>query len=117
MCYFRVSVSIMYVAREEITVMVGRDQCVVQLTTADTVITCIAPQRDEPVMESVIVSVQTPHYAYSHAAALQVSFGLNTYINNSVGQLEYTAGPDTAGPGTAGLDTTAIAGEFLVEWC
>ena len=63
-------------------------------TTADTVITCIAPQRDEPVLESVIVSGQTPHYAYSHAAALQVSFGLN--INNSVGQLEYTAGLDTA---------------------
>ena len=31
---------------------------------------------------------------YSSHAALQVSFGLN--INNSVGRLEYTAGPDTA---------------------
>ena len=40
--------------------MVGRDQCVVQ-TTADTVITCTAPQRDEPVMESVTVSGHTPH--------------------------------------------------------
>ena len=43
---------------------------------------------------------QIPHYAYSRAALYRslVSFGLN--INNSVGQLEYTAG----------LDTTAIAG-------
>ena len=41
--------------KEEITVMVGRDQCVVE-TISDTVITCIAPQRDEPVMESVTVS-------------------------------------------------------------
>ena len=38
--------------------MVGRDQCVVQ-TTSDTVITCIAPQRDEPVTESVTVSGHT----------------------------------------------------------
>ena len=43
------------VVREEITVMVGRDQCVVQ-ATADTIIVCIAPQRDEPVLENVIVS-------------------------------------------------------------
>ena len=35
--------------------MVGSDQCVVQ-AIADTVITCIAPQRDEPILESVIVS-------------------------------------------------------------
>ena len=61
-------------------------------TTSDTVITCIAPQRDEPVLENVIVSISS-HHIYSHAA-LQVSFGLN--INYSVGQLQYTAGPDTA---------------------
>ena len=42
------------VEKEEITVMVGRDQCVVE-AIADTVITCYAPQRDEPVMESVTV--------------------------------------------------------------
>ena len=35
--------------------MVGRDQCVVRITS-DTIITCIAPQRDEPVVENVIVS-------------------------------------------------------------
>ena len=35
--------------------MVGRDQCVVQITS-DTIITCIAPQRDGPVVEIVIVS-------------------------------------------------------------
>ena len=65
--------------------MVGRDQCVVQ-TTADTVITCIAPQRDEPVMESVTVSGHTaPTVAIT--TTFQVSFGQN--INNSVGQLEY----------------------------
>ena len=38
--------------------MVGRDQCVVQ-TTSDIVITCIAPQRDDPVTESVTVSGNT----------------------------------------------------------
>ena len=43
------------VVNEEITVMVGRDQCVVQ-AIADTLIICIAPQRDEPVSENVIVS-------------------------------------------------------------
>ena len=42
--------------------MVGRDQCVVE-TTSDTVITCIAPQRDEPVVENVTVHVSehTPY--------------------------------------------------------
>ena len=35
--------------------MVGKEQCVVE-ATADTVITCIVPQRDEPVIESVTVS-------------------------------------------------------------
>ena len=65
--------------------MVGRDQCVVQ-TTAEDVITCIAPQRDEPVMESVTVSGLTaPTVAIT--TTFQVSFGQN--INNSVGQLEY----------------------------
>ena len=47
------------VVKEEITVMVGRDQCVLQ-TAGDTVITCIAPQRDEPVVESVTVSRYIP---------------------------------------------------------
>ena len=46
--------------------MVGRDQCVVR-TTSDTTITCIAPPRDEPVVENVIVSgdmltIPTTHY-------------------------------------------------------
>ena len=35
--------------------MVGRDQCVI-VTTASAVIYCYAPQRDEPVTESVTVS-------------------------------------------------------------
>ena len=81
--------------------MVGRDQCVVQ-TTAETVITCITPQRDEPVVESVTVSGHTPHcthcsYHYylsgviwtEFTTTFQVSFGQN--INNSVGQLEYVS--------------------------
>ena len=42
------------VEKEEITVMVGRDQCVVE-ATAVTVITCYAPKRDAPVIESVTV--------------------------------------------------------------
>ena len=42
------------VEKEEITVMVGRDQCVVE-AIADTVINCYAPQRDAPVIESVTV--------------------------------------------------------------
>ena len=42
------------VEKEEITVMVGRDRCVVE-TIADTVINCYAPQRDEPAIESVTV--------------------------------------------------------------
>ena len=41
--------------KEEITVMVGRDQSVVQ-NSSDAVITFIAPQRDEPVIENVTVS-------------------------------------------------------------
>ena len=49
---------IINVNREEITVLVGKDQCVVE-AAADTVITCIAPQRDEPVIESV--TVRRPH--------------------------------------------------------
>ena len=48
--------------------MVGRDLCVVQ-TTGDTVITCIAPQRDEPVVENVTVSEQNTlfvlYYSFS----------------------------------------------------
>ena len=66
----------------------GRDQCMVQ-TTAEDVIICIAPQRDEPVMESVTVSGHTPHCTHCsyHYTTFQVSFGQN--INNSVGQLEY----------------------------
>ena len=43
------------VEREEITVWVGSDKCVVESTTA-TVISCIAPRRDEPSMKDVIVS-------------------------------------------------------------
>ena len=46
------------VEKEEITVMVGRDQCVVE-AIADTVITCYAPQRDEPVFESVTVRTRS----------------------------------------------------------
>ena len=42
------------VEKEEITVMVGRDQCVVE-TIGDAVINCYAPQRDGPVIESVTV--------------------------------------------------------------
>ena len=34
--------------------MVGRDQCVVE-TIGDAVINCYAPQRNEPVIESVTV--------------------------------------------------------------
>ena len=86
------------VVKEEIKVMVGRDNCVVE-ATADTAITCFAPQRDKPVIENVTVSATLITYVHNSShAALQVSFGLN--INNSVGQLEYTAG----------LDTAAIAG-------
>ena len=71
------------VVKEEIKVMVGRDNCVVE-ATADTAITCFAPQRDKPVMENVTVSATLITYVhYSSHAALQVSFGLN--INNSVG--------------------------------
>ena len=40
--------------------MVGQDQCVVQ-TTGATIITCVAPQRNESVMETVIVSEHTSH--------------------------------------------------------
>ena len=50
--------------------MVGRDQCLV-LTIADTVITCIAPQRDEPILESVIVS-------HSHMADPGGSYGCSS---------------------------------------
>ena len=95
------------VVKEEIKVMVGRDNCVVE-TTADTAITCFAPQRDKPVMEKVTVSatlITCTIVPMLHC--MQVSFGLN--INDSVGQLEYTAGPD-AGLDTAGPDTAAIAG-------
>ena len=40
---------------DEITVWVGSDKCVIQ-SVGDTLITCIAPQRDEPVEEDVTVS-------------------------------------------------------------
>ena len=55
-CYVSQGQHITNVEKEEITVMVGRDQCVVE-TISEIVITCIAPQRDEPVIESVTVSV------------------------------------------------------------
>ena len=95
--------------REEITVMVGRDQCVVQ-SFAKQVITCTAPQRDEPVMESVTVSGHTPHCTHCIAitTTFQVSFGQN--INNSVGQLEYFSQ-------AAAVDIAPIAGELLEEQC
>ena len=80
--------------------MVGRDQCVVQ-TTADTVITCTAPQRDEPVVENVTVSGHTPHCTHCITTTFQVSFGQN--INNSVGQLEYISQ-------AAAVDIAPIAG-------
>ena len=40
--------------------MVGQDQCVVQ-TTGAAIILCVAPQRNEPVMETVRVSELTSH--------------------------------------------------------
>ena len=40
--------------------MVGQDQCVVQ-TTGATIITCVAPRRNEPVIETVTVSEHTSH--------------------------------------------------------
>ena len=43
------------VDKEEITVMVGRDQCVVEAIADTSVIICYAPQRDEPAMENVTV--------------------------------------------------------------
>ena len=69
--------------------MVGQDQCVVQ-TTGATIITCVAPQRNEPVMEIGTVSAHTLHllmYVCKAIVISQVMFGLN--INNTVGMLEY----------------------------
>ena len=93
---------------EEITVMVGQDQCVVQ-TTGATIITCVAPQRNEPVMETVIVSehtAYTPPTGCVHVIVVittsfsQVMFGLN--LNSTPLMLQYA--------NQAGIPIAAVAG-------
>ena len=86
--------------------MVGQDQCVVQ-TTGATIITCVAPQRNEPVMETVRVSELTSHtpsillYVCKAIVISQVMFGLN--INNTVGMLEYGSVSDSIAPIAGGV--------------
>ena len=47
--------------REEITVMVGQDQCVIQ-TTGATIITCVAPQRFVFDLELHMYHIYVMHY-------------------------------------------------------
>ena len=109
------------VEKEEITVWVGSDQCMVESTTA-TVISCIAPNRDEPTMENVIVSsCWLTHHVCKHYFSLpQVSIGLN--MNFSVGWLIYQGAvvdltSDIAAPVVVITSLVVVTAVVLVLWC
>ena len=102
------------VVKEEIKVMVGRDNCVVE-TTADTAITCFAPQRDKPVMEKVTVSatlITCTIVPMLHC--MQVSFGLNI---NTVWVSLSTLLVLTLVLTLLVLTLLLLLEELLVEWC